>query len=368
MGFLSNILSFETVNIGGILGKLADNPERALIGAIDPFSSKVWSGVTGSDYKPLVDQWGGATPDTYEKAKALGIDTSSSRTMQDLATAIAAYEAGSYGAGAAGFGGASGGAATGSAAGSTGGASGAFGSSGVLGAGSIGKYVAAGLPLVSSLVQAQSSKNALDQARQAANQSDATQRYFYDTSRADQMPFLLTGYGANDQINNMLANGAFNTPTFDQYQKDPSYDWQQSEAARIGQNTAAARNGLYRGSTAKALQDRAQNIANADYGNWWSRQQQGATNKVNMLNAVRTGGQTAAGAIGGYGQNAANQISASQAGVGDAAAANALAQGNIIGGALNRVSSYFGGAPSTAKSPYKTMWDGNAFGNSNGLA
>ena len=166
MGFLSNILSFEKVNIGGILGKLADNPERALIGAIDPFSSKVWSGVTGSDYKPLVDQWGGATPDTYEKAKALGIDTSSSRTMQDLATAIAAYEAGSYGAGAAGFGGASGGAATGSAAGSTGGASGAFGSSGVLGAGSIGKYVAAGLPLVSSLVQAQSSKNALDQARQ----------------------------------------------------------------------------------------------------------------------------------------------------------------------------------------------------------
>ena len=51
MGFLSNILSFEKVNIGGILGKLADNPERALIGAIDPFSSKVWSGVTGSDYK-----------------------------------------------------------------------------------------------------------------------------------------------------------------------------------------------------------------------------------------------------------------------------------------------------------------------------
>ena len=377
MSFLGNILGFEKVNIGGILGKLADNPERALIGAFDPFSSKVWGGITGKDYTPIIDQWGGATPDTYEKAKAQGVDTSSSRTMQDLATAIAAYEAGSWAGGVAGAGGGAGGSALGGAeaapgvvgAGAgAGGASGAFGSGGALGAGSIGKYVAAGLPLVSSVVQAQASKNALDQSRQAANQSDAAQRYFYDTSRADQMPFLLTGYGANDQINNMLANKEFNTPTFAQYQKDPSYEWQQSEAAKGIQGSAAARGGLYSGRTLRALGDRSQNIANADYSNWWNRQQQGTTNRLNMLNAVRTGGQAAAGAIGGYGQSAANQISASRAGYGDAAASNALAQGNIIGGALNRLSSYAGSTPSAAKSPYTTMWDGNAFDNSNGFA
>jgi|JI10StandDraft_1071094.scaffolds.fasta_scaffold179900_2 hypothetical protein len=376
MGFLSNILSFEKVNIGGILGKLADNPERALIGAIDPFSSKVWSGVTGKDYQPLVDQWGGATPDTYAKAKALGIDTSSSRTMQDLATAIAAYEAGSYGAGQLGMGGAGGAAGSGAGAGATPAAAGsapsAFGSSGVLNAGSIGKYVAAGLPLVSSAIQAQSSKNALDQIRQASNQADATQRYFYDTSRADSMPFLLTGYGANDQINSDLANGAFKTPTFDQYQKDPSYDWQQKEALRLGQNTAAARNGLYRGSTASALQDRAQNIANSDYTNWFNRTQGAQANRVNMLNAVRTGGQAAANTITSTGTNAANQIGANQAAYGDAAGANALVQGNLLGGAINRLSSYFGGSGNGSASPNtpktKFLWDSNSYDNGNGFA
>lgn len=365
MGFLSNLVNsvVDAATHPLDLGRASEAWR-----ASDPILSSAGTAIMSAEDKALSKIWGGLGNNELAGFFASDSqDPGSALTHRGLAGA--AYFGGSALAGAGATGGASGGATAAAGAGSAaGGSSGLFGAGGVLGAGSIGKYAAAGLPILSSALQAQYSKSALDNARQAAGQSDATQRYFYDTSRADQMPFLLTGYGANDQINNMLANGAFNTPTFDQYQKDPSYDWQQSEAARIGQNTAAARNGLYRGSTAKALQDRAQNIANADYGNWWSRQQQGATNKVNMLNAIRTGGQTAAGAIGGYGQDAANQISASQAGVGDAAAANALAQGNIIGGALNRVSSYFGGAPSTAKSPYKTMWDGNAFGNSNGLA
>jgi len=54
------------------------------------------------------------------------------------------------------------------------------------------------------------------------------------------------------------------------YQKDPGYDWQQSEAARATLAGSAATGALRSGAAAKALQDRAQQIANTDYSNWRS--------------------------------------------------------------------------------------------------
>lgn len=199
---------------------------------------------------------------------------------------------------------------------------------------------AIGGAVISGTMQSNAASDAADAQSDAARASDATQRYFYDTTRNDQMPFLQTGYKANDQLSNLLASGKLNTPTFAQYQADPSYQWQQNEAMRIGQNTAAARNGLYRGSTAKALQGNAQNIANAGYSDWWNRQQQGASNSVNLLNAIISGGQTAAGQIGSAAGNAASAISGNQQALGNALGANALAQGNVWGGAVNRLTSY----------------------------
>lgn len=56
--------------------------------------------------------------------------------------------------------------------------------------------------------------------------------------------------------------------SLDAYQKDPGYDWQQKEAARGTLAGAAATGSLRSGAAAKALQDRAQQIANTDYTNW----------------------------------------------------------------------------------------------------
>lgn len=68
---------------------------------------------------------------------------------------------------------------------------------------------------------------------------------------------------------------AYQAPTMDpldvsleRYQRDPSYEWQQSEAARATLAGSAATGSLRSGAAAKALQDRAQQIANADYTNW----------------------------------------------------------------------------------------------------
>jgi hypothetical protein len=183
-----------------------------------------------------------------------------------------------------------------------------------------------------------------EDAQYAANrESQAFQRETRDQVRADNMPFLQTGYRANDQLSALLAGNGLNTPNFQQYQSDPSYRWQQNEGARMVQNSAAAGGGLYSGRTLKALQDRSQNLANADYGNWWNRQEQGKTNKVNLLNAIRSGGQAAAGAMGSASMNAGNVISSNLLARGENKADELIAQGAMQKNMLNRASSYMTG-------------------------
>jgi hypothetical protein len=191
--------------------------------------------------------------------------------------------------------------------------------------------------------QSMRGNNAADQMSASTAEANALQRYMYDTTRSDNMPFLQTGYKANDQISALIPQ-VMAGANFAQYQSDPAYQWQQNEAMRLGQNTAAARGGLYRGSTMKALQNNAQNIAKQDYGNWWNRQQQGTTNKVNLLNSIRSGGQAASGQIGSSGQNYANTVGNNTTSLGNALGANSIMQGNIFGDAANRMSSYFTGS------------------------
>jgi hypothetical protein len=75
----------------------------------------------------------------------------------------------------------------------------------------------------------------------------------------------------------LTATPGYQAPTIDpldvslsRYQKDPGYDWQQREAARATLAGSSATGALHSGAAAKALQDRAQQIANTDYSNWRS--------------------------------------------------------------------------------------------------
>jgi len=140
MSYLGNVLKFEAFNGKNMLKNAWNNPDQMLLGAADPFSARVWSTITGKDYKPIVDQMGGATQDTYRKADAAGIDTHDGRQVQNLAHVIAGLYAGGYGASAAGVGGA--GAAG---AGGTTGASGLSFSGGTTGAPALGAGTSTGL-------------------------------------------------------------------------------------------------------------------------------------------------------------------------------------------------------------------------------
>ena len=58
--------------------------------------------------------------------------------------------------------------------------------------------------LGSGLLGSKSAGKAVDAQTQAAGQSDATQRYFYDTTRADNAPFRDTGLAANNRLAQLM--------------------------------------------------------------------------------------------------------------------------------------------------------------------
>jgi hypothetical protein len=110
MGIFSDIGKFELFNLKDMFGKIKDDPERLFLGAIDPMSSKMWGGVLGKKYEPLVDQMGGAygghmlsafgnkDGGVYGRAKEAGIDTGPGGAMHDAAHVLSALFAGGYGA------------------------------------------------------------------------------------------------------------------------------------------------------------------------------------------------------------------------------------------------------------------------------
>jgi hypothetical protein len=203
----------------------------------------------------------------------------------------------------------------------------------------------AGAVVGGALISSDASRSASNKQRDAAAASDATQRYFYDTNRADQAPYRQAGYGALDQINALLglggsphASGLFgglfgigNQPAsaLQALQNQPGYQFGLNQGQTALDRSAASRGGLYSGATLKALERFGQDYAGSKLGETYNR-----------LASVAGLGQTAVAGTNQAGMNAGNQISASQQGLGNALGANALNQGNVWGNAVNQIGAY----------------------------
>ena len=103
MSFAGDVLGFEKFNLGNTWRKIKENPWRALVGSTTGAGTKLWNKVLNRDDEPLVDDWGGAPKDSYQKAEAAGINTGPGSKMHQVARLISAYYAGSYGADKAGW-------------------------------------------------------------------------------------------------------------------------------------------------------------------------------------------------------------------------------------------------------------------------
>jgi len=88
----------ELRNLGNHFGK---NPAQVFYSGADPFSTKVWNGVTGQHNTPFLNTWGGETNQDFQNSANRGVNTEGHQYLSALANAIAGYQAGSWAGNAA---------------------------------------------------------------------------------------------------------------------------------------------------------------------------------------------------------------------------------------------------------------------------
>lgn len=176
---------------------------------------------------------------------------------------------------------------------------------------------------LNALYQSYQSNKAEDALTAAGNQANATQRYIFDTLRADQAPYRQSGYNALSRIEGLMRDP--NSVT-----SDPGYQFGLKEGLRSIDNSASARGGI----GGAALR------AGARFGNDY------ATTKLNDVfnrNATIAGfGQVANNQGIATGQNYGNNVSQNQLWMGNQQAGNYLNQGNIYGNALDWYGANYG--------------------------
>ena len=237
-----------------------------------------------------------------------------------------------------------------------------------------GSIAAAGIGAVGSGLAANTQANAAEsaqglQAQEAAN-ALAQQQSQFNTTQANEAPFIQAGQGAVTQLSSLLQPGGalsqgwnqqFQAPTAAQAAQTPGYQFALQQGENALQNSAAAAGGLGSGATGAALEQYGQGLANTNYQQVYNNAltqyqqsynqfQQNQANQYNRLAGLSGTGQTAVGQLGQLGQQASNNTSnialttGAQQGqqLNNAGAANAsgyVGIGNALSGGLNNLAS-----------------------------
>lgn len=93
-----DMIDFHTNEASNWWDKFKNNPMQLVVGAGDPFSTKVWNTILNKDWTPYVSSLGGSTEESFQDADRKGIDTGAARGAGKVADAIASF----YGGGALG--------------------------------------------------------------------------------------------------------------------------------------------------------------------------------------------------------------------------------------------------------------------------
>jgi len=97
MSWLGSLLGNEVHHIGNLFSDFSGkNAEQLLLGAADPLSAKMWGGITGQKFTPMVGQLGGETQAQFNESAQQGVNVGPAETMGAIANSIAGYEAGGY--------------------------------------------------------------------------------------------------------------------------------------------------------------------------------------------------------------------------------------------------------------------------------
>lgn len=184
-------------------------------------------------------------------------------------------------------------------------------------------------------------ERALEAQTNAARDANATQLYMYNTNRADNMPWMQAGQGALSQLASGDVFGKYEMYKGEDgqqhyrqvagggFQADPGYEFRMKEGQKAIDAAASARGMYGSGATLKSLARYAQDYGSNEYNNAYNRQ-------FNRLSALAGFGQQGTAQTQASGQNYANNVSANQIGVGNAAAASQTAAANRFNGLLSQ--------------------------------
>lgn len=193
--------------------------------------------------------------------------------------------------------------------------------------------IGGGSNLVGEITGSNATRDAIAAQTQSAQDANATQRYMYDTTRADLAPWRDAGVRALGGLEDPDFQRDF---TMNDFQADPGYQFRMSEGLKALERSAAARGNRLSGATLKGLAGFGQNLASEEYSNAYNRFNADRDRRFNRLSSLAGVGQTAQTQAGQAGQNYANQVSGNQIGLGNSIASANIAQANRTTGLLGQ--------------------------------
>ena len=190
-------------------------------------------------------------------------------------------------------------------------------------------------PLIGGIFGSEAANTAADAQVASGNASNATQLAMYEQNRADMAPWRTAGVNALNTLTGRMPdlNRRFSMADF---QQDPGYGFRLSEGIKGIDRSAAARGLLQSGGTLKGVNRFAQDYASNEYGNAYNRYNQDNSTEFNRLAALSGIGQTATQQVGNYGMSTAQNVGATQVGMGNARASGYVGGANAINSAVGQ--------------------------------
>ncbi len=248
---------------------------------------------------------------------------------------------------------------------------------GTAAAGLAGSAISANAAGNAADAQTAAANHAADLQQQESQQALDFQKQQYNTSQANEAPYLQAGAGGLNALQYGLGTGgtangsgvgqgsllqpygqSFTAPTGLTEQNDPGYQARLQLGTDAIQRSAAARGGVLTGGTAKALDTYGQDYASNEYGNVYNRAlntfgtnfnayNTGQANQYNRLAGLSGAGQATAAGMAQQGQAASNNVTS-----------NLLQTGQNVGQQINNAGAATASGYVGAANAYGTALNG----------
>lgn len=260
-----------------------------------------------------------------------------------------------------------------------------------------------GSAVVGAGVSAYGAKKSAAAQGKAAKNSNATQLYMYDQTRADQAPYMQAGTASLSQLAQLMGAGGSAMPSLRSYsevrselkadppkggwnnrrleaaiqekmklergalrtwqasqeqmkalnpeygsltrefefEKDPGYDWRMQQGQEAVEASAAARGGALGGRALKELTRYGQGFASNEYQNAYNRFNTDQTNRFNRLATLAGVGQTSSNVLANANANTGNQLGSNALQAGNAQAAGIVGSTNALASGANTLGNWW---------------------------